>query len=84
MTSYRNTQLDRFLREFLKLPPEQEFEHDDLLSDLGLDSVDCVNLVVELELEFDQLIPDEDAEKFKTVGDVREFLAKGAPDALNR
>ena len=38
-------------------------------NDLNADSLDTVELVMELEDEFDMTIPDEDAEKLKTVGE---------------
>jgi len=42
--------------------------------DLGADSLDTVELVMALEEEFDSEIPDEDAEKLKTVGDVVKYI----------
>lgn len=43
--------------------------------DLGADSLDVVELVMELEDEFDMEISDEDAEKINTVGDVVNYIA---------
>ncbi|GAX90400.1 acyl carrier protein [Effusibacillus lacus] len=42
--------------------------------DLGADSLDVVELVMELEDEFDMEISDEDAEKISTVGDVVKYI----------
>lgn len=42
--------------------------------DLGADSLDVVELVMELEDEFDLEISDEDAEKINTVGDVVQYI----------
>jgi acyl carrier protein len=42
--------------------------------DLGADSLDVVELVMELEDEFDLEISDEDAEKIATVGDVVDYI----------
>lgn len=42
--------------------------------DLGADSLDVVELVMELEDEFDMEISDEDAEKIATVGDAISFI----------
>ena len=42
--------------------------------DLGADSLDTVELIMELESEFGVQIPDEDAEKAKTVGDVINYI----------
>lgn len=44
--------------------------------DLGADSLDVVELVMELEDEFDLEISDEDAEKIGTVGDVVEYIER--------
>ncbi|HEU4963057.1 MAG TPA: acyl carrier protein [Bacilli bacterium] len=43
--------------------------------DLGADSLDVVELVMELEDEFDLEISDEDAEKINTVGDVVTYIS---------
>ena len=44
------------------------------IDDLGADSLDIVELVMALEEEFDIEIPDEDAEKAVTVGDVVDYI----------
>ena len=44
--------------------------------DLGADSLDTVELIMELEKEFDIQIPDEEAEKIQTVGDAVAFIEK--------
>lgn len=46
------------------------------VDDLGADSLDIVELVMALEEEFGVSIPDEQAEKIKTVGDAVEFIAE--------
>jgi acyl carrier protein len=43
-------------------------------TDLGADSLDTVELIMELENEFDVQIPDEEAEKIATVGDAVKFI----------
>jgi acyl carrier protein len=59
---------------------ELEVESKDLtadkkfIEDLGADSLDIVELVMALEEEFGLDIPDEDADKLKTVGDAMEYL----------
>lgn len=45
-------------------------------NDLGADSLDTVELIMEFEKEFDVTIPDEDAEKIATVGDAVSYLTK--------
>jgi acyl carrier protein len=44
------------------------------IDDLGADSLDTVELVMAFEEKFDIEIPDEDAEKMRTVGDAIEYL----------
>ena len=44
------------------------------IDDLGADSLDIVELIMALEEEFDIEIPDGDAEKVVTVGDVVEYI----------
>ncbi len=44
------------------------------IDDLGADSLDIVELVMAMEEEFDLEIPDEAAEKLRTVGDVTKYL----------
>ncbi|MEN3028634.1 MAG: acyl carrier protein [Aquificaceae bacterium] len=52
-----------------KLNPNARF-----VEDLGADSLDVVELVMAFEEEFGIEIPDEDAEKIRTVGDVLNYL----------
>ncbi len=55
-------------------------EEDDIkmdtsfIDDLGADSLDIVELIMAFEEEFDIQIPDSDAEKISTVGDVVEYI----------
>jgi len=44
------------------------------IEDLGADSLDIVELVMALEEEFDLVIPDEDAEKIRTVGEAVNYI----------
>lgn len=46
------------------------------VNDLNADSLDTVELVMELEDEFDLNIPDEEAEKLKTVGEAIDYIHK--------
>ncbi len=51
--------------------PEASFTND-----LGADSLDTVELIMELENEFDITIPEEEAENIQTVGDAIAFIEK--------
>jgi len=44
------------------------------IEDIGADSLDIVELVMELEEEFDIQIPDDQAEKIKTVGEAIDYI----------
>jgi acyl carrier protein len=54
-----------------QITPETSF-----VNDLGADSLDTVELVMELEEEFDINIPDDAAEKIQTVGQAIEYIEK--------
>jgi acyl carrier protein len=56
-----------------QITPEAKF-----IEDLGADSLDIVELVMALEEEFGLDIPDEDADKLKTVGDAMNYLKSHA------
>jgi acyl carrier protein len=47
-----------------------------IVDDLGADSLDVVELVMALEEAFDTEIPDEDAEKIRTVQDILNYMSK--------
>ena len=60
---------DKLGVEESQVTPEASFTND-----LGADSLDTVELIMELEKEFDLSIPDEEAEKIVTVGDAINFI----------
>ena len=64
----------------LAVEPEKVTGTASFIDDLGADSLDIVELVMTMEEEFELDIPDEDAEKMKTVGDVISYITtkKGA------
>lgn len=62
--------------EQLGVDPEKVKPEASFIDDLGADSLDIVELVMAMEEEFDLEIPDEDAEKLKTVHDVQDYLGK--------
>ncbi len=56
-----------------QVKPEAQF-----VNDLGADSLDTVELIMALEEEFDVEIPDEKAEKIKTVGEAVAYIQENA------
>jgi acyl carrier protein len=60
--------------EQLGVNPDQVTPEAKFIEDLGADSLDTVELVMAFEEEFGAEIPDEDAEKLQTVGDVIKYI----------
>ena len=58
----------------LGVDEDQVTEDASFVDDLGADSLDTVELIMAFEEEFDIEIPDEDAQKIKTVKDVIEYI----------
>jgi acyl carrier protein len=64
--------------EQLGVNPEQVTPNASFIEDLGADSLDTVELVMAFEEEFSVEVPDEDAEKLQTVGDVVRYIEERA------
>ncbi|PKM82604.1 MAG: acyl carrier protein [Firmicutes bacterium HGW-Firmicutes-14] len=60
--------------EQLSAEEEEVTMESTFIDDLGADSLDIVELVMAFEEEFDIEIPDEDAEKIRTVGDAVKYI----------
>ena len=58
----------------LSVPASEVTPEATLTGDLGADSLDTVELVMEFEKEFGIQVADEEAEKFQTVGDVINYI----------
>lgn len=69
-----NPKVKDIIVEQLGVDPEKVKSEASFIDDLGADSLDIVELVMAMEEEFDLEIPDEDAEKLKTVNDVQTYL----------
>ncbi len=65
--------VDKLGVEESQVKPEASFTND-----LGADSLDTVELIMDFEREFDTSIEDSDAEKIQTVGDAVSYLEKNA------
>ena len=62
------------LGKYLRLDPSALHPEDSLRDDLGLDSLQTIELVYEVESAFDLQIPDEDFGRLRTIGDVVLYL----------
>lgn len=69
------------LKSYSKTNKDASIEESSSFSkDLGLDSFDVVEVVMEIEYEFSIIIPDDDADEIKTVGQAIDYVTK-QPDA---
>lgn len=64
----------KILEGFTEADLSEITEKTELVNDLGLNSLDLVNVVVEFEEEFDIEVPDRIIKNFVTIGDVTEYL----------
>jgi acyl carrier protein len=62
------------IAEQMQVPKDQITPETHFVNDLGADSLDTVELVMELEEAFDITIPDEDADKIQTVGEAIKYI----------
>ena len=67
-------QVKEIISAELEVQPEGITMESIIVDDLGADSLDVVELVMRIEERFDIEIPDEDAEKIQTVGNIVEYL----------
>lgn len=65
--------------ERLNVEEEQVTNEASFINDLGADSLDTVELIMEFENEFKVSIPDEQAENITTVGEAIAFLEANVP-----
>lgn len=64
----------KIVSEKLGVPEAKVEEKSAFVNDLGADSLDVVEFVMEVEKEFNITIPDEEATKLKTVGDAVKYI----------
>ncbi|MBA7591038.1 Acyl carrier protein [subsurface metagenome] len=68
--------IKKILVDRLEVDESKITENSSFLDNLGLDSLDIIELIMLFEEEFNLEIPDKDAEKIKTVGDAIRYLDK--------
>jgi acyl carrier protein len=69
-------QVINVVAEQLAVDKEKITRETSFVNDLGADSLDTVELIMELEEEFDLMIPESEAEKIQTVGQAINFIEK--------
>lgn len=67
-------QVRKIIVDKLGVKPEDVKEDATFVNDLGADSLDVVEFVMEVEKEFNITIPDEDAAKLEKVGDAVKYI----------
>lgn len=72
--SDREAKVKQIIAEKLGVSADKVTPQASFVDDLGADSLDQVELIMAFEDEFDVEIPDEDAEKLKTVQDALNYL----------
>ena len=67
--------INDILKNLIDVDESEITEDANLIKDLGLDSLDYAELVMEFEQGFDIKIPDTDAEHLATVGQIYEYIS---------
>jgi len=75
-TSTIEQRVKQILVEQLGVEEDEVTPEAKLVDDLGADSLDCCQLVMDFEYEFDLDVPDEDAEKIETVQQIVDYVTK--------
>jgi len=68
--------IESFLRDVIGVGEDKIFELTDTFYDLGVDELDIVELIMELESILNIVISDKEVDNFHTVGDVVRYLEK--------
>lgn len=66
--------ITNILVDKLGISPTEVTPDANFIKDLGIDSLDYAEIVMEFELVFDIRIPDQDAEKFETIKDAISYI----------
>jgi acyl carrier protein len=73
----------QIVAEYSDLAPDKIAEDSALVADLGCDSLDIVEITMEVEEHFDVSVPDDVGERIRTVGDIADGVLQllGQPQA---
>ncbi|MBQ8197684.1 MAG: acyl carrier protein [Clostridia bacterium] len=68
------TKVKELISQQLNRPVDEVTDEKDIIKDLGADSLDVVEMLMNLEEEFGITVPEEDAVNIKTVGDIIKLI----------
>lgn len=74
MDEEKTKRLVEVVADISDFPKEKIHNDSRLVDELGMDSLDCVTLVIAIEDKFDIDISDDEAERLRTVGDVITYM----------
>lgn len=66
--------IKEIIADQLQTDADQIKPETNLMKDLEADSLDAVEIIMEIETEFGMEIPDEEAEKFQSIGDIVKYV----------
>jgi acyl carrier protein len=70
--------VNKILIDLIGVEESEITEDASLIKDLGMDSLDYAELVMEFEQNFEMKIPDTDAEQMGTVGEIYDYIEKNS------
>ena len=66
--------MEKIIAKSLGISLDSIKDESNFINDLGADSLNIVEIVMEIEDEYGIVIPDEDVEELKTVGDLKNYI----------
>ena len=66
--------MEKIIAEALGINQDSIKDESNFINDLGADSLNIVEIVMEIEDEYGIVIPDEDVEQLNTVGDLKNYI----------
>jgi acyl carrier protein len=70
--------IEKIIADQLDVSIDAVTDNKNLMEDLGADSLDTVQLIMEFEEEFEIEIPDDDAEHLTTVGAIKKYISENS------
>ncbi len=66
--------IEKMIADVLNIDQDAVRDECNLVEDLGADSLNIVELVMQIEEQFDMEVPDEDAENINTVAELKQYI----------